>query len=221
MHMGTPARKIDHLTATAAALVSCPSCRLLCSRPEKKGPHTRDQHICPRCGALLHSRKPASVARTWALIIAAAILYLPANLLPIMKTVSLGAAQSDTIISGVIYFITTGSWHLALIIFVASVVVPITKLLILIYLLLSVQLQWLWRPKDRTRLYRLIEAIGRWSMVDIFVVATMVALVRMDALGTVDAGPGALFFAAVVVITMLATECFDPRLIWDTLEEAQ
>ena len=120
-----------------------------------------------------------------------------------------------------IYFIKDGSWHLALIILVASILVPLLKLLILMYLLLSVQFEWHWRPVDRTRLYRLTEAIGRWSMVDIFAVTTMVALVKMDAFGTVEAGPAAPFFGAVVVITMLAAKCFDPRLIWDTVEEVQ
>lgn len=168
----------------------------------------------------MHSRKPASEMRAWALVIAALIFYLPANLYPVMVTSSLGYARPDTIISGVIYFITTGSWHLALIILVASILVPLVKLLILMYLLLSVRFAWIWRPVDRTRLYHVIEVIGRWSMVDIFAVTTMVALVRMEALGTVDAGPAAPFFAAVVVITMFATASFDPRLIWDALEEA-
>jgi paraquat-inducible protein A len=177
--------------------------------------------LCPRCGARLHRRKPNCISRTWALVIAAMILYVPANLLPIMLTSSIGKTTADTILSGVIYFIKTGSWHLAIIILVASILVPFFKLLILIYLLLSVQLKWRWRPVDRTRLYRLTEAIGRWSMVDIFAVTTMVALVKMGAFGIVEAGPAAPFFGAVVVITMLAAECFDPRLIWDTVEEVK
>lgn len=216
--MGTDTSKIKHLTASAAAMVSCHSCRLLC--PDTTGNDTT-LALCPRCGAALHIRKPASVARTWALVIAALILYLPANLFPVMVTASMGEARPDTIISGVIYFITTGNWHLALIILVASIMVPLVKILILIYLLLSVQFVWLRRPVDRTRLYRLIEAIGRWSMVDIFAVTTMVALVKMEVMGNVDAGPAAPFFAAVVVITMLATICFDPRLIWDAVEDAR
>jgi paraquat-inducible protein A len=216
--MGTNTTEIQHLTASAAGMVSCHSCRLVCRRTAGKG---KASAVCPRCGAALHRRKPASVARTWSLVIAALLLYLPANLFPIMVTSSFGSAKSDTIISGVIYFITTGSWHLALIILVASIMVPIVKLLILCYLLLSIHFAWLRRPVDRTRLYRLIEVVGRWSMVDIFAVTTMVALVKMEALGNVDAGPAAPFFAAVVVLTMLATECFDPRLIWDAVEEAR
>jgi paraquat-inducible protein A len=120
--------------------------------------------------------------------------------------------------SGVIYFIVSGSWYLALIIFVASIVVPLTKLFILTYLLISVQRKSIWRPRDRTRLYRITEAVGRWSMVDIYVVRIMVALVRIGSLASIEAGPGAVAFAAVVIITMFAAISFDPRLIWDAME---
>lgn len=133
----------------------------------------------------------------------------------------MGHVQSDTIISGVIYFMVSGSWHIALIIFIASILVPLIKLIVLIYLLLSVQFRWLWRPGDRTRLYHLTESVGRWSMVDIFVVTVMVALVRMDALASIEAGPAGFYFAGVVVLTMLAANCFDPRLIWDVVEEGK
>jgi len=191
--------------------VACHRCHLLCR--QAAGP----AH-CPRCGAPLHSRKPNSIARTWALVLAAAVFYIPANVLPVTHTTSLGAVQSDTIMSGVIYFIHSGSWPIALVIFVASVFVPLLKLLILSFLLLSVQRRWQWRPVDRTRLYRITEAIGRWSMLDIYVVTILVALVHLGALATIEAGPGALFFAAVVVVTMFAAEAFDPRLIWDGME---
>jgi paraquat-inducible protein A len=214
--MGTTAIESGLITASAAAMISCHSCNLLCRITTAKD----DAHaVCPRCGAGLHVRKPDSLTRTWALVIAAFILYLPANLLPIMLTSSMGKTNADTILSGVIYFMKTGDWHLALIILVASVLVPLLKLIVLSYLLLSIQFKWTWRPVDRTRLYRLTEAIGRWSMVDIFAVTTMAALVKMDAFGTVEAGPAAPFFGAVVVITMLAANCFDPRLIWDAVEE--
>jgi paraquat-inducible protein A len=173
---------------------------------------------CPRCGAALHSRKPQSVARTWALVIAAFIFYIPANVLPITKVTSLGATQSDTIMSGVIYFIQTGMWPIAAVIFIASVFVPLLKLFILLFLVISVQRRYSWRPKDRTRLYRITEAIGRWSMTDIFVVTILVALVHLGALANIEAEAGAVFFAAVVVITMLAAMSFDPRLIWDVKE---
>ena len=198
-------------TARSLGLVACEHCHLL-SRL------TQARADCPRCGAALYSRKPNSLARTWALVIAAVVFYIPANLLPITHTTSLGSVQSDTIMSGVIFFVQSGSWPVALVIFVASVLVPLLKLLILACLLFSVQFRWQWRPKDRTRLYRITEVIGRWSMLDIFVVTILVALVNLGALATIAAGSGAVFFAAVVVVTMLAAEAFDPRLIWDNLE---
>jgi paraquat-inducible protein A len=204
------------VTAAESGLVSCHTCSLLC-RAEDHRPagHPR----CPRCGAPLHRRKPASLSRTWALVLAAMLLYIPANVLPIMLTTNLGQTQSDTILSGVVYFMFSGSWHIALIIFVASILVPLVKLVVLVYLLLTVQLRWLWRPRERTRLYRLTEAVGRWSMVDIYAMTMMVALVRMGALASVNPGPAGLYFAAVVVLTMLAAESFDPRLIWDSAKE--
>jgi paraquat-inducible protein A len=152
-------------------------------------------------------------------VLAALILYLPANLLPITVTTALGTRQADTILSGVIYFMQTGSWEIASVIFIASVFVPLAKLVILILLLVSVRFRWRWRPRDRTVLYRLTELVGRWSMVDIYVVTILVALVRLGAVATIEAGPAAVYFAAVVVLTMFAAESFDPRLIWDALEE--
>jgi paraquat-inducible protein A len=133
----------------------------------------------------LHDRKPNSIARTWALVLAAFIFYIPANVLPITTVISLGKAQSDTIMSGVIYFIHTGMWPIALVIFLASVFIPLLKLLILMFLLVSVQRKSSWRPQERTRLYRITEIIGRWSMVDIFVVTILVALVHLGGLATI------------------------------------
>ena len=207
--------KTGFATALQSSLLSCHSCHLVSKAPAA---HGKGEAVCPRCGAVLHQRKPNSLSRTWALVIAAFIFYIPANVLPITTVISLGKAQSDTIMSGVIYFILTGMWPIALVIFIASIFVPLVKLLILIFLLLSVQRKWQWRPKDRTRLYRITEAIGRWSMTDIFVVTILVALVKLGALATIDAGPGAIFFAAVVVSTMFAAMSFDPRLIWDSME---
>lgn len=200
-------------TARNVGLTSCHSCHLLC-QSAKQPSHMR----CPRCGARMHDRKPDSIARTWALVLAAIIFYIPANVLPITVIISLGKAQSDTIMSGVIYFIHTGMWPIALVIFLASVFVPLLKLLILIFLLISVQRKSSWRQQDRTRLYRITEIIGRWSMVDIFVVTILVALVHLGGLATIHAGPGAIFFGAVVVTTIFAAMSFDPRLIWDTEE---
>jgi paraquat-inducible protein A len=203
------------LTADRAGMVGCPECRLVV-RPLPGIFKARP--TCPRCGTRLHRRKPGSIERTWALVLAAMILYVPANLLPVMHTTYLGRTQSDTIISGVYYFMISGSWHLALIIFIASVIVPAFKLIVLSFLLVTLQERSRRNPHERTRLYRLIEAIGRWSMVDIFVVAVMVAVLQMGNFANVQAGAGAIFFAAVVVLTMIAAVTFDPRLIWDAME---
>ena len=207
--------KEEFATALEKSLVSCHSCHLV---SKATAVHGKGKMICPRCGSVLHQRKPRSLSRTWALVIAAFIFYIPANVLPITKVTSLGQAQTDTIMSGVIYFILTGMWPIALIIFTASIFVPLAKLIILTFLLISVDRKWQWRPRDRTRLYRITEAIGRWSMTDVYVVTILVALVRLGALANVDAEPGAIFFAAVVVTTMFAAMSFDPRLIWDAME---
>ena len=163
----------------------------------------------------MHRRKADSINRTWALVITAAILYVPANVFPVMTVTSLGKTQSDTILSGALYLLHHGMWPLALIVFIASVLVPLLKLSSLSYLLISVQRHSSWRPVDRTRLYRITEAVGRWSMVDIYVVTILVALVHLGNLATIDAGLGAVFFGGVVVVTIFAAESFDPRLIWD------
>lgn len=201
--------------AIQSGLTSCHCCQLLVHL-HAEAHHARVR--CPRCGSRVHLRKPDSLARTWALVIAAAIFYVPANLLPVTHVTSFGRVQSDTIMSGVIYFIQSGSWPIALVIFVASVFVPLLKLVILVYLLISVQRRSRWRPRDRAKLYRITEHIGRWSMVDIFVVTILVALVHLGALANIEAGFGAVYFGAVVVITMIAAMTFDPRLIWDNLE---
>ena len=199
--------------AAALGLWSCHDCTLLVRAPSA-GHHGR----CPRCGAPIHRRKTNSIARTWALTLTAAMLYIPANVFPVMTVTSLGQAQSDTIMSGVFYLLHNGMWPLAALIFFASVFVPLLKLIAIAFLLTSVQRGWAWRAVDRTRLYRLAEVIGRWSMVDIYVVTIMVALVKLGNLASIEAGIGAVFFGAVVVITMLAAESFDPRLIWDAIE---
>ncbi len=207
--------KYNSLTAASASLLSCHSCNLL---SKMSGSHGHSHALCPRCGAPLHQRKTNSLTRTWALVIAAAIFYIPANVLPITVVTSLGKTQADTIMSGVIYFVQTGMWPIALVIFVASVAVPLIKLFVLAFLLISVQRKSRWRPVDRTRLYHWTEVVGRWSMVDIFVVTILVALVKLGGLASIDAGPAAVHFAAVVVVTMFAAMSFDPRLIWDVME---
>lgn len=191
--------------------LSCPTCHLSIAPMAEQGKILR----CPRCHAALHHRKPDSLQRTWALLIAAMICYIPANLLPMMHTTTLSMAQSDTIISGVIYLYDNGMWPLALIVFVASIFVPLLKMLILIYLLISVQRRSRLRMPDRAKLYRITEAVGRWSMVDVYVVTILVAMIQMGGLASVEAGWGAVFFSAVVILTMFAAMAFDPRLIWD------
>ena len=203
-------------TAAQAGLFNCHCCGLLVRRATVEG---RIRVRCPRCGARLHLRKPNSLGHTWALVIAALIFYIPANLLPVTITTYLGSTKADTIMSGVVFFIQTGSWGIALIIFTASIVVPIAKLIVLSGLMLSVQRRSRWRPRERTRLYRATELVGRWSMLDVFVVTVLVALVRLGYLTTIEAGPGVIYFAAVVVLTMIAAMTFDPRLIWDAMEK--
>jgi len=197
---------------------ACDLCELVV--PKGAAPVRHGRLYCPRCGETLHHRKPFSIQRTWALVIAAIACYLPANLLPIMTVTSLGQTQSDTILSGVFFLLHHGLWPLALVVFVASVLVPLTKLVILVYLLVSVQTRSGFRPRDRTRLYRITEAVGRWSMVDIYVVTVLVALVSLGNLASIEAEAGAVFFAAVVVLTIFAAMTFDPRLIWDNWEQA-
>jgi paraquat-inducible protein A len=202
---------VSHTTAAAAGLVGCETCRLL-SRPADFA----EPGYCPRCSAALESRRPRSIQYTWALVIAAAICYIPANVLPVLTTNALGSTDSDTIMGGVVLLYTTGSWPLALVVLVASVMVPIGKLIALSYLLISVQRRSVLQSRERTRLFRLVELIGRWSMLDVFVDTFTVALVQLQPLMSVEPGPGVLFFAAVVVLTMIAAESFDPRLIWDS-----
>ncbi len=200
-------------TAVRFGLVTCHGCGLLLKSDHGGGAR------CSRCGCTLHDRKPNSLASSWAFVIAAVILYIPANLLPIMETSSLFGSQADTIMSGVVYLWRSGSWYLALVVFIASILVPMAKLIALILLLVSVQLHSRWQPLQRAKLYRMVELVGRWSMLDVYVVTLLVALVQLDALATIRPGPGALAFGAVVVLTLFAAMSFDPRLIWDSLEQ--
>ena len=218
-------------SAAAHGLALCEACGLLSRMPvwargvatgktattRRLGTFERDIR-CPRCHAPLHLRKPASVSRTWALVIAAFILYIPANVLPILYTTQLFETQSNTIASGVLLFWRDGSWFIAALIFVASILVPLTKLIALCWLLISVQRGERGQQAQRTRLFRFVELIGRWSMLDIYVVALSVALVQLESFASMQAGLGAACFGAVVVLTMLAAHSFDPRLIWDSRE---
>lgn len=200
------------LTAARAGLIRCHACELLSRAPKSSG-----GLACPRCGATLHLRKPDSIQRTWALLIAAYILYVPANLLPMMRTSSPVGTENDTIMSGVIYLWTSGSWPLALLVFFASITVPMAKLLSMTLLTWTAQRRSVWQPGQRARMYRMVEFIGRWSMLDVYVVTIMAALVQMQPLAAIEAGPAAMAFGAVVVLTMIAARTFDPRLIWDPI----
>lgn len=202
------------MTATTAmqlGLQSCDACSLL-SRPAPG----EDEGLCPRCGEELRFRKPQSLQRAWAFLIAAAICYIPANVLPVLTTTTATGAESDTILQGVVLLWSPTGWPLAVIVLVASIMVPSAKILSLSYLLITVQRGSATSQRQRLRLYRVVEAVGRWSMVDVFVGTFTAALIQLAPLMSMAPASGMLFFAAVVVFTMLAAEAFDPRLIWDS-----
>ena len=201
------------VTAAEAGFLACHACALV----HRASGARHDLH-CTRCGAALHARKPNSIARSWALLIAAYVLIVPANVLPVMISGSLFGSETDTIMSGVVFLWIDGSWPLAVILFIASIAVPFSKLGAMTFLLVSVQRRSTMAPEQRTKLYRLLEIVGRWSMIDIYVAALLTALVQFGGLMTIRAGPGAIAFGAVVVLTMFAAESFDPRLIWDPVE---
>ncbi len=173
-----------------------------------------DPHTCERCGAPLHRLKPESLARTWAYLMAALIFYVPANLLPVMNTSMLGTGADSTIISGVLEFAEAGAWDIASIIFIASIGVPAIKFGALILLLVTAQRHSQWACRQRAKLFRFVELVGYWSMLDVLVVALVASLVKFQALGNIEPRAGILFFGMVVVFTMLAAMSFDPRLIW-------
>ena len=200
-------------TARSRGLVLCHECQLLVRKP------AQGKGVCPRCDSRLHSRIPASYSRTWALIITAWILMFPANLYPIMTVVYLGDGDPDTILSGVIKLAEEGMLPIAVLVFIASIVVPVLKLVGIMLLLFTVQFKWRLSKKQCTVLYRIIEVIGAWSMLDLFMISILVTLVDAGTVAQVSAGPGATAFASVVVLTMLAAITFDPRMLWDLLEE--
>ncbi len=202
-------------TAAECNLIGCHTCALLVSERSLD----EDGHgDCPRCGSPLQHRKVHSIAWTWALILTAVLLYIPANVYPVMTVIQFGQGDPNTILSGVVQLIEEGMWVLAMIIFFASIVVPVLKLIVLSFLLITIKKKSLWRSRDRTILFRVAESVGAWSMVDIYVVALLTGLVNFGALSTVRPGIGASFFGAVVVITIFAAHSFDPRLIWDNIE---
>jgi len=201
------------MRAIDAGFILCHECHQLNRQAASSG-----KQYCSRCGGLLHARRPNSLARTWALLLTAAILYIPANLLPIMTVNSLGKGQSDTIMSGVVELMNHGMLPIAAVVFIASILVPTFKLVGIALLLYSVQRHQPMSAQQRILMYRFIEWIGRWSMLDIFVIAILVTVVNFGALASIEPGMGAVAFASVVILTMLAALTFDPRLIWDNTE---
>lgn len=201
------------MTAGNQGLMVCRTCGALSKRR-----YSIFRMRCPRCFDTIQFRTRNSIGQTWAFLLAAVILYIPANVLPVTETHTPFGTQYDTIMSGVVLFWTTGSPFIAAIVFVASVVIPMLKCLALVLLAITAQRRSRWRPQQRATLYRVIEWIGRWSMLDVFVVAIVVALVHLRSFAIIHAGPGAAAFGMVVVLTMLASKSFDPRLIWDPVE---
>ncbi|RLA39006.1 MAG: hypothetical protein DRQ64_07810 [Gammaproteobacteria bacterium] len=197
------------MTAASQGLASCHICLKLADA---------DHHLCPRCGAALHLRKSNSVERTLALLFTACVLYIPANLLPIMITDQLGQPTPSTIIGGVVLLIDMGSIAIAGIIFFASVMIPSSKLAMMFYLCWSVRNGPPETARQRTVLYRITEFVGKWSMIDVFVVAILVALINLTNLIVIHPGTATVAFAAVVMVSMVAAESFDPRLMWDQRE---
>lgn len=204
------------LMARSEGVIGCETCGLA-QRATPKSEHM----FCTRCGATMHFRKPNSINRTWALLIASYVLIIPANLMPVMATGSLFGTEKDTIFGGVVYLWTSDSEVLAIILFCASIIIPFAKLFSLTFLVISVQLGSIWKPKMRARLYRMVEAIGRWSMIDVYVATMLTALVQFGNLMNIRAGAGAIAFATVVVLTIFAAKSFDPRLIWDAVDRSE
>ena len=207
------------MRAIDAGILVCGECHELNRQEDQE--RVGQTQLCTRCGAHLHARKPDSLRRTWALLLTAMLMYIPANVLPIMTVYSLGKGQPDTIMSGVIELINYGMLPIAIVVFVASILVPTFKLVGIALLLFSVQRKQPLSARQRSLMYRFIEWIGRWSMLDIFVITILVALVKFGNLASIEAGFGAVAFCSVVVLTMLAAVAFDPRLIWDNTQTDQ
>jgi paraquat-inducible protein A len=200
-------------TGASRGLYSCPTCGRVSQllHPVAEGTPLH----CPRCASALHQRRPRSLQRTWAYLLAACVLYIPANLMPIMSTSSVLEGETrHTIIGGIEELRSGGDWLLAIIVFIASIAVPLLKIGALALLLVTCQRRSRWKQLERAQLYRMIDAVGHWSMLDVFVVVLLVGTIRFGALAGVQPQPGLLAFGAVVVLTMLAAGSFDPRLIW-------
>ncbi|MEH6824049.1 MAG: paraquat-inducible protein A [Motiliproteus sp.] len=199
-------------TGLGAGLALCTCCRKL-QRLTAHAPGCRLR--CRRCGSRLHSRTPNSIRRTWAFTLIGLVMMIPANIYPVMTVIYLGSGEPDTILSGVIRLAQEGMLPIAILVFIASIAVPLIKLLGIIVLLFTVQGHWQLSQRQCSLMYRVIQFIGRWSMLDLFVISVLVTLVDMGAIATINAGSGASAFAGVVVLTIFAALSFDPRLIWD------
>ncbi len=195
------------LTARDAGLAGCRSC----GRVAPLG-----TPVCPRCGSALHSRIPASLQRVLALLIVGLMCYVPANVLPMLKTRTLGRETDNTILGGVIELLHHGAWDVATVVFFASIVIPISKFVVILYLVWSIRAHARLDIHTRIRLYEIVEFIGRWSMIDVFVVAILTALVQLGFIASINPGSAAVFFALSVAFTMLSAQALDPRLIWDS-----
>jgi paraquat-inducible protein A len=201
----------DFLRAHQLGVIGCHGCGLVCEHIPGEDRHAR----CPRCHAVLRRRHRDSFARPWAFLLAAAVFYVPANILPVMYTSLFGSGSDNTIIGGIMALWADGSYDVAVVIFVASVVVPCAKFLILGLLLITAQQRSRWATRERARLYRLVELAGYWSMLDVLVVAIVAALVKFQSMSEIEPRTGILFFGMTVILTMLSAMNFDPRLIWD------
>ena len=201
------------MSAAPARLLGCECCGLVSAPPGPPGGEVRLR--CPRCGHPVNARRPGSVQATWAYLAASAVLYVPANALPVMTTVNVFRRDTYTIAGGIAELWNESSWILAVIVFIASIAVPLIKIGALALLAWTVQRKPAWRRAERARLYRIVETVGHWSMLDVYVVVLLGGVVQFGRVASVQPEPGLLAFAAVVVLTMLAARAFDPRLIWD------
>ena len=203
----------DIISAKALGVAGCHTC----GKAVHLGKRTHAE--CPRCGAGVHHRKHNSIKRAWAFLIAAFVMYIPANTEPMMRTTSLGNVSEDTIMEGVIYFLSHGDYLIGVVIFAASIMLPLLKMIALAYIFIMAQSRSTARRMEQINLYRLAEILGKWSMLDIFVVGLMAGLVQLGTLTTIAPGPACIAFASVVILTMIAEMVFDPKLIWDQKEE--
>ncbi len=208
-NLANPRKTYAGLTARKAGLIACTTCGLV--------EHPRE--ICQRCGAALHSRDPQSFQKTLAWLIAGMIFFIPANLYPMLITNTFGTEQKSTIIGGVIELIEYKSYFVALVVGVASIVVPLAKFAVIGLLLASIRGRWQSNPYQRLHLYEITEFIGRWSMIDVFVVAILAALIQLNFVASVNPGVAAISFALSVIFTMLSAQSLDQRLIWDSMNE--